>query len=210
VAKDRTAQWRRMWDKQAPRYDKQMGFWDRHLFKDSRSWACGQARGTVLEVAIGTGLNLDHYPKDVTLIGVDFSPEMLALARHRSASLGREVDLREGDAQRLELPDASVDTVVCTFGLCAVPSERRALAEMHRVLRPGGRLVLADHVRARSAVGRAIQRAVEIGSVRFAGEHFRRRPGDDLDAIGFVIQRRERFGPSGIVERILAEKPAGS
>lgn len=209
MAKDQTERWRRTWDKQAPRYDKQMRFWDRRLFKDSRPWACGQARGTVLEVAIGTGLNLEHYPDDVTLIGVDFSPEMLALARQRSASLGRDVDLREGDAQRLELPDASVDTVVCTFGLCAVPSERQALAEMHRVLRPGGRLVLADHVRARSRVGRAIQRVFEIGSVRFAGEHFRRRPGDELGALGFVIQRRERFGPSGIVERVVAEKPAG-
>ena len=205
---DRTQRWKRAWNKQSRRYDGQMQFWDRHLFKDSRAWVCGQASGTVLEVAVGTGLNLPHYPDGVRLIGIDFSPEMLDLARKRSAELGRDVDLREGDALHLDLADDSVDTVVCTFGLCAVSDEVQALREMRRVLRPDGLLLLADHVRASSAIGRGVQRAIEVGSVPLAGEHWRRRPSSELPALGFVIERQERFGPSGVVERVAARKRA--
>ena len=207
MAKDRTERWRRAWAKQSRRYDREMDFWDRHLFKDSRAWVCGQASGEVLEVAVGTGMNLPHYPPGIRLTGVDFSPEMLALARDRAAELGVEVELREGDALELDVPDASVDTVVCTFGLCAIPDDRQALREMHRVLRPGGLLLLADHVAARSRIGRGVQRLLEIGSVPLEGEHFRRRPAEQLAGLGFAIEKQERFGPVGLVERVRARKP---
>lgn len=68
---DQQQRLRRRWDKQARSYDRQMGFWDRRLFGDTREWICRQAHGTVLEVAIGTGLNLDWYPDGVTLTGID-------------------------------------------------------------------------------------------------------------------------------------------
>ena len=110
------------WDKQAGRYDREMNFWDRHLFGDSRPWACGRAGGDVLEVAVGTGRNLPHYPDGVRLTGVDWSPAMLAIARERAAALGREADLRQGDAQALDFPDESFDTVLCALGLCAIPT----------------------------------------------------------------------------------------
>jgi ubiquinone/menaquinone biosynthesis C-methylase UbiE len=86
---DRSARLQRYWDKKASSYDKQMGFWDRHLFDDSRAWACGQATGNVLEVAVGTGLNLHQYPDDVTLTGIDLSESMLDIARDRAAEIGR-------------------------------------------------------------------------------------------------------------------------
>jgi ubiquinone/menaquinone biosynthesis C-methylase UbiE len=183
-----------------------MGFWDRHLFGDSRAWVCGRARGAVLEVAIGTGLNLPYYPAGVHLTGVDLSPDMLALARRRAAQLDVPVELREGDAQRLELPDEAFDTVVCTYGLCAIPDERQAVTEMVRVLRPGGQLLLADHIAARSPLLRGTQRLVELASVPLGGEHFRRHPAQLLPAAGLLIDQRERFGPSGIVERLTARK----
>ncbi len=206
-SKVRVARWRRYWDKQAPRYDKQMEFWDRKLFRNSRAWVCEQARGDVLEVAIGTGLNLPHYPTDVALTGIEFSPSMLARARDRAAALGRGVDLREGDAHHLALPDAAFDTVVCTFGLCAIPDEARALAEMARVLRPGGTLLLADHIAGRYALVRLAQRLFEVVSVPTGGEHFLRRPSRNVLATGLEIQQQQRFGPAGIVERLAAHKP---
>src|SRR5215203_2603620 len=92
---------RRYWDKHARTYDKQMAFWERRLFGDGRQWVCAQASGEVLEVAIGTGRNLPFYPEGIRLTGIDFSPQMLELARRQARELGMEVDLREGDAQDL-------------------------------------------------------------------------------------------------------------
>ena len=202
---DKTRQWQRYWNRKSRSYDREMGFFDRRLFKDSRDWVCGQTHGDVLEVAIGTGLNLSHYPDHVRLTGIEFSPAMLELARRRAAELGRRVDLREGDAQALEFPDASFDTVVCTYGLCAIPDDKRAVAEMWRVLRPGGLLLLADHVAASSTPVRAVQRALELATAPLQGEHFCRRPYNLVVAAGFTIERQERF-TLGIVERLAARR----
>src|SRR2546423_2643212 len=198
---------RRYWDKHAGSYDQQMGFFDRRLFRDSRQWICSQAVGEVLEVAIGTGLNTPHYPQELRLIGIEWSPTMLDLARHRAGQLGRSVDLRLGDAQALEFPDARFDTVVCTFSLCAIPDDRKAVDEMARVLRPGGLLLLADHVEATRWDARAAQRLIELVTIPVGGEHFRRRPLAHVTALGFSIERHERF-TLGIVERLAARKPA--
>jgi ubiquinone/menaquinone biosynthesis C-methylase UbiE len=136
---------RRYWDRQARGYDRKLARAERSLLAGGRAWVCGQASGDVLEVAIGTGRNLPFYPPDVRLTGIDLSPGMLARAGQRAEELGRAVDLRVGDAQALELPDVSFDTVVCTLSLCCVPDDRAAVAELCRVLRPGG-LLLLDHV----------------------------------------------------------------
>jgi ubiquinone/menaquinone biosynthesis C-methylase UbiE len=201
-----TAKLRRYWDKHAPRYDRQMQWFDRNLFGDSRAWVCSQATGDTLEVAIGTGLNLSFYPDDVRLTGVDFSPAMLQQARDRAHELGRTVDLREGDAHALEFPDGSFDTVVCTFSLCGIGDVRKAVAEMWRVLRPGGLLLLADHVAGSAWPTRAVQRLLELVTVPLGGEYFLRRPLEQVRAQGFQVQRQERF-KLGVVERLAARKP---
>jgi ubiquinone/menaquinone biosynthesis C-methylase UbiE len=202
----RTRRLRRYWDKHARTYDQQMAFWERRLFGDGRQWVCAQASGEVLEVAIGTGRNLPHYPQGIRLTGVDFSPAMLELARRQADRLGRQVDLRLGDAQALQLPDASFDTVVCTCSLCAIPDQRRAIAEMRRVLRPGGRLLLLDHVTGTSRWVRAIQWLLEQVTRPLNEEHLLRRPLLQARAEGFQIERAERF-KLGIVERLAARKP---
>lgn len=194
---------RRYWDKHAGSYDRQMGFFDRHLFAGSRDWICSRAQGLVLEVAIGTGLNLAHYPDGVQLTGVEWSPAMLEIARKRAGRLGRAVDLRQGDAQALEFGDASFDTVVCTFSLCAIPDDRKAVAEMARVMRPGGLLLLADHVEALPWYARAAQALIEVGSIPAGGEHFRRRPIRHVRALGLTIVDHDRL-KLGIVERLAA------
>jgi ubiquinone/menaquinone biosynthesis C-methylase UbiE len=210
VVPDQPEKLRRYWDKQAGHYDRGMTFSERHFFGDTRAWICGKAVGTVLEVAIGTGLNLPHYPDGVTLTGVDWSPGMLELARQRVDALGRVADLRQGDAQDLDFPDASFDTVVCTFSLCAIPDDHQAVREMVRVLRPGGLLLLADHIEASHAVVRAIQRVMELVSIPVGGEHWRRRPLRHVEALGATIEAHDRFN-LGIVERLAARKrPAGT
>jgi ubiquinone/menaquinone biosynthesis C-methylase UbiE len=204
-AKQRTERWHRYWDKKSRGYDREMKFMERMLFGDSRSWACSQASGEVLEVAVGTGLNLADYPSDVRLTGIDLSEQMLAIATTRAAELGRDVDLRQGDAHRLPFGDASFDTVVCTFGLCAIPDMDAALDEMTRVLRPGGKLILVDHVASTSRIARGIQRTLEVITVPMASEHFLRRPRTRVEQGPFTIERGDRF-KLGLVERLVAVK----
>jgi ubiquinone/menaquinone biosynthesis C-methylase UbiE len=203
---EETERLKRIYEKQAPRYDRSIAFWEKVLFGDGRRWVCSRAQGEVLEVAIGTGRNLAFYPAGVRLTGIDLSPAMLERARERARELGMEVDLREGDAQDLPLPDGSFDTVVCTLSLCNVPDDRKAVAEMKRVLKPGGRLLLLDHVRAASGLVRAVQKALEVVMVRLEGEHLLRRPLEHAQAEGFEVELRERY-KAGIVERLSARRP---
>src|SRR4051812_24246537 len=93
---------RRIQDRGAPRYDRQIRYFERLLFAGGREWVCSQANGDVLELAIGTGRNLAHYAPGVRVTGVELSPEMLAIAAGRARHLGRDVDLRVGDAEALE------------------------------------------------------------------------------------------------------------
>jgi ubiquinone/menaquinone biosynthesis C-methylase UbiE len=199
---------RAKWDKYAPRYDRDIGFFERVQFGGGREWVCSQATGDVLEVAVGTGLNLTFYPDGVRLTGLDFSPAMLAQALARAAAVGREIDLREGDAQALPFPDASFDTVVCTLGLCGFPDERAAITEMHRVLRPGGKLLLLDHVGSHHRLIHFGQWLLEKLTVRMLGDYQTRRPLPLVEQAGFLVQRQERL-KAGTVERVAATKPAG-
>jgi ubiquinone/menaquinone biosynthesis C-methylase UbiE len=199
---------RRLQDKEAPRYDRQMGFFDRTLFAGGREWACSQVHGEVLELAVGTARNLPYYPIDVRLTGIELSPEMLEIGKKRAEELGRAVDLRIGDAQALEFEDQSFDTVIITFGLCTIPDDRGAVSEAYRVLRSGGRLVLLEHVRSPSLPVRAVQRALDPLAVRFGADHLVRDPLDYLGSVGFEIESVERL-KWGIVERVLARKPGG-
>jgi ubiquinone/menaquinone biosynthesis C-methylase UbiE len=138
---------------------------------------------------------------------VELSPEMLTIGRKRAEQLGREADLRVGDVQDLDFPDESFDTVVCTLGLCTIPDPRKAINEAHRVLRPGGKLILLEHVRSPSLPVRTIERALEPLSVRFQADHLTREPLDYLKAEGFEVERLER-SKWGIVERVLARRPS--
>jgi ubiquinone/menaquinone biosynthesis C-methylase UbiE len=202
---------RRIYERDASRFDRQIRLFEKVLFGDGRQWACSQARGQVLEVAVGTGRNLPFYPPHANLTGIELSPAMLAIARARARELGQEVDLREGDAQSLEFADESFDTVVCTLSLCCIPDERKAVAEMHRVLRPSGLLLLVDHIRSSVRPVLWIQRLLEPLVFRFEGDYLTRRPLEAVSDEGFVVERRERM-KWGIVERVRASKPgpAGS
>ena len=200
---------RRSWAKEAPGYDKRMGFIERRVLGPThRSWACSRVTGKTLEVAIGTGLNLASYPAGVELVGLDLSPEMLELARQRAEELRREVDLRVGDAHALPFDANTFHAVVCTYSLCNIPNPRKAVAEMNRVLRPGGRLLLVDHIASDRRPILWIQKAIEFFSIRAEGEHMTRRSLGHVAAEGFDVVESHRMGPGRIVERILALKPS--
>jgi len=193
-------------DKHAGGYDRQIAFFERILFGDGRAWVCSQARGGVLELAAGTARNLPFYPEGIQLTGIELSPEMLTRARERARRLGHDADLRLGDAQALEFEDESFDTVTCTLGFCTIPDTTTAAREAYRVLRPGGRLLMLEHVRSPQPVVRAGQRLLEPLAVRFEADHLLREPLDYLPSVGFEIEEVHR-SKWGIVERLRAHKP---
>jgi ubiquinone/menaquinone biosynthesis C-methylase UbiE len=199
---------REIWAKFAPRYDRQIAFFERLLFGGMREWACSRASGQVLEIGVGTGRNLRHYPREARLTGVDISPEMLEIARRRAAALGRDVQLRVADAESLEFPDGSFDTAVSTLTMCSIPDYGVALAEAWRVLRPGGRFVMVEHVRSPASAVRLAQRILDPLTVRFAGDHLLREPLPVLQRLGLQVLVLQRL-KWGIVERVVAEKPGG-
>jgi ubiquinone/menaquinone biosynthesis C-methylase UbiE len=202
---EKTERARRKWDKHAAGYDREMAFFERALFAGGREWACAQVAGDVLEIAVGTGRNLAFYPEGIRLTGIDFSSKMLEIGVGRAAELGREVDLRLGDAQAMEFPTDRFDSVVSTFSLCSIPDGRAAVAEVRRVLRPGGRFIVLEHVRSPILAVRIGQWILEPIS-RLQGDTLLREPLDALRAVGFDLElvEREKWG---IVERAVAKKP---
>lgn len=115
---------------------------------DLRRDLVGRSNGRVVELGAGTGLNMRHYPETVTdLVLTEPDPHMAAKLRRRARSQSPEISVVEARAERLPFEDASVDTVVATLVLCTVDDPDRALAEVARVLRPGGQFLFAEHVR---------------------------------------------------------------
>ena len=206
---EETAAVRRVYEREAANYDRNVKLPERLLFAGGREWVCAQAEGDVLEIAVGTGLNLPHYPDGVQLTGIEFVPATLEIARRRVVELGRPVDLRLGDAQALEFEDATFDTVVCTLSLCTIPDDRAAVAEVRRVLRRGGRFVLLEHVRSPVRAVRGVQRLLAPAFVRLGADHVLREPLEHVPAEGFSIELLER-SKLGLVERLLARKPGPS
>ena len=137
-----------------------MGLYDRHVLPHLIDFACGMgtvmkarsqivplAKGRVLEIGIGTGLNLSFYdPQRVDLVvGVDPSADMQHLARDRAARCQVPVEMIALELGQIQAEDASFDDIVCTFTLCTIPDALAALSEMRRVLKPGGRLLFCEH-----------------------------------------------------------------
>jgi len=197
----------RAWDRRAGAYDREMGAAERRWFAETRPWVCRRAGGRTLEVALGTGLNLPLYPAGVELTGIEWSAEMLAVAQRRAQTLGLAADLRRGDARALPFDDGTFDTVVMTFSMCAVPDPDRALDEMVRVLRPGGLLLLADHVESSAWPLRMLQRLVDVATVPLQGERYCHRPMRRVEAMGLVLEAHERTRV-GMIEQLAARRAA--
>lgn len=159
----------------------------------------------ILEVGVGTGKNLPFHPKDRVVVAVDLSERMLARAKRRAAASGIPVEPTVMDVQSLAFPDGSFDTAVGTFVFCSVPEPRRGLVELRRVLRPGGKLILLEHVRADGRwAGRLLDRLDPIVS-RLVGAHVNRRTVATVAESGFRLERVESL--NRLVRLIEARNP---
>jgi ubiquinone/menaquinone biosynthesis C-methylase UbiE len=178
-------------------------FWDRHVMPRLIGCACAskpimkqrekvvpKAAGKVLELGIGGGLNLRYYdPATVeSVTGVDPSLELREQALAAPRADGLQVTIREGVAEALPFDAASFDCVVCTFTLCSVRSPEAALAQARRVLKPGGRLLYAEHGLAPDAGVAKWQRRIEPAWKAIAGGcHLTRSPADAVRRAGFAL-----------------------
>ena len=197
---------RRQYDRTAGRYDELIGFAERMFFGGGREWVCSRAHGEVLEIAAGTGRNLPFYGDDVKLTAIELSPAMAEIAHRRAEALGREAGLRVGDAQELPFPNARFDAVVCTLGLCTIPDDRRAVLEAARVLKPGGRLLLLEHVRSPSLPVRVLQTLLNPITVLTESDHLLRDPLPHVLEADLAVEELER-SKWGVVEKLAARKP---
>lgn len=143
------ATWGRLF---AASYDRMLAGTERAGLRDRRAELLSRARGRTLEIGAGTGLNLEHYPEDVgeLILTEPFEP-MARRLRERAAEVARPTRVVVAAADSLPVDDSSLDTVVCTLVLCSVEDPTASLAEVTRVLRPGGRLLFLEHVRAEDA-----------------------------------------------------------
>jgi AhpD family alkylhydroperoxidase len=188
----------------ASAYDVAMRLGDRAGLRRARERLLAGARGDVLEIGVGTGLNLSAYPLDTELHAIDPSEHALALAEQRAARLGRSVTLVSGDAAALPYPDASFDTVVGTFVLCSVGDVTATLREGRRVLRPGGTLRFLEHVRADHAGLAGLQsRLAPAWAWAFGGCRLDHDLGAALESAGLhVVEGRSRAG--GVLQEVVA------
>jgi ubiquinone/menaquinone biosynthesis C-methylase UbiE len=140
------ATWGRLF---AAMYDRGLKGTEDAGLREMRREALGAARGRTIELGAGTGANLGLYPDAVTeLVLAEPDPHMAKQLRPKLAQAGVSAELTEASAERLPFEDSSFDTAVFTLVLCTVPDPRAALAEAARILKPGGKLLFVEHVRA--------------------------------------------------------------
>ncbi len=163
------------------------------IFTRWRERACAELAGSVVEIGFGSGANVPFYPAEVEVVyAVEPSARALALAAPRLARSATRVVVVGGDAQSIALADDSCDAALATFVLCTVPDPLRALAEVRRVVRPGGTLHFLEHGAAERAGILALQRVLDPLEVRLAGGcHLTRRPLELVRAVGLEVEWHE-------------------
>lgn len=148
-----------------------------------------ETRGRVLEVAIGTGSNLPYYPPNCQIYGIDLSLGMLKVAKGQAERIGYPIFLFLMDAENLAFPDNCFDTIVCTFSLCTIPDPIQALREMGRVLKPGGKILLLEHVSTGGKYFKKFQTLFAHWFLEKFGCHLERQTVDNVRIAGFEMKR---------------------
>lgn len=169
-----------------------------------------KGQGSVLEVGVGTGLALRAYAPHLEVTGIDFSEEMLAKAQAKvtKEKLSQVKELRQMDARHLDFPDASFDTIAAMHIVSVVPEPERVMAEMARVCRPGGRIVITNHF-ARDNGFLAMMERVTAPFANLIGWHSDFEMARVLGEDDLEIVERKAFPPIGMMTFLVLEKRGG-
>jgi len=159
----------------------------------------------VLEVGVGTGKNMPYYPAGFEITAIDLSPRMLNRAREKAARLNLTVDLREMDVQALDFPDHAFDTAFAAFVFCSVPDPVLGMSELRRVVKPGGRLLLLEHMRPDRKWAGFFFDVFNPLIVWLMGANINRRTMDNIRAAGWQVEVEEHL--SSDVVRLIQARP---
>jgi len=197
---------KRRYNRIAPVYDLMEGLVERSNFSKWRELLWSKVEGSdILEIGVGTGKNFPYYPEDTDVTAIDFSDRMLNRAREKAGKLGIRVNLQQMDVQDLDFEDDNFDTVVATFVFCSVPDPVLGLNEVERVCRPGGKVLLLEHVLSANRIMALLMNLVNPIISGTMGPNINRRTVENVARSGLVVERVADLG-FGIFKLIEARK----
>lgn len=182
-----SAKWWDKWDRSARNFDVMSRGIELRFGEVKRQWFA-RASGRVLLAAVGTGLDLRYFPSGVNVIGIDISSKMLDKAGEKLGEGPSEASLVRADLQMLGFADDSFDSVVTSCTFCSVPEPVSGLKELRRVLKPGGRLLMFEHVRSDISWMGPMMDLLTYASRRF-GPDLNRRTRENIVKAGFELKR---------------------
>jgi len=197
---------RKRYDRIAPYFEGMEAVMEGLFFRNWRKRLWAKVEGHhILEVGVGTGKNFDYYPKDARITAIDFSEQMLKQAEQKRARKNVAVDLQQMDIQSLYFADNSFDTVICSFVFCSVPSAVKGLKEVYRVCKPGGQVLLLEHVVSSNRIIAAVMNLLNPVVVALVGANINRDTVKNVKACPFTsVHVDDRSGD--IIKLIEAKK----
>lgn len=181
---------RKRYNRVAPFYDFMEGLVERSRYSKWRELLWSKVEGNkILEVGVGTGKNLPFYPSDAEITAIDFSEMMLDRGAQKARKAGMKIVLQQMDVQSLSFEDDTFDTVVATFVFCSVPDPIKGLKEIKRVCKPGGRVLLLEHVLSANRVLALLMNLVNPVVVRIMGPNINRKTVENVSASGLRVEK---------------------
>lgn len=181
-----SAKIKKRYNRIAPVFDAIEGLMEFAFFSNWRKQVWQKTEGkSILEVGVGTGKNFPFYPSGTTITAIDFSDKMLDRAKQKAEKQNIDVDLQLMDIESLKFADHTFDTVIATFVFCSVPGPVQGLEEIKRVCKPGGKIVLLEHVLSSNALLAAIMNLLNPIVVRLFGANINRKTLETVKQIGF-------------------------
>ena len=195
---------RSRYDRLAPLYEVVEGLAERRV-RDWRELMWSKVEGVhILEVGVGTGRNLSFYPEEVQVTAFDFSDKMLRRAREKAAQQKMAIHLLLMDAQNLGFRDSTFDTAVASLVFCSVPDPVRGLTEIKRVVKPGGKVLLLEHVLSASRPAAWVMNQANPLMLKLFGDNINRKTVENVAKSGLIVEKVTDL--SGIFKLIEARK----